>query len=173
MITAFETTRLKVHNWNVAVDNGVASEWLEAGLTTLLTPAVLRHLPPPLQLSGQPNQIAEWVAQQAQEGETFLVTDRNSGDVIGLLIIAEFDQSTGVKQMHIGYLLAQTVWGQGIASELLQGLVSSIPTGQNLQILGGVVAENAGSARVLQKSGFQVNKSMSTPETDMYELIIA
>ena len=74
--------------------------------------------------------------------------------------------------VHIGYLLAETVWGQGIATELMKGFVSSVKNNGPLRLAGGVDRGNPASARVLQKAGFVVEPDLSAPDIDMYALNI-
>ncbi|MDC0737971.1 GNAT family N-acetyltransferase [Cognatishimia sp. SS12] len=170
MIKDFETDRLRVRNWDTVLQQGAAPRWLEADLAKLLTDDVLQFLPPPLQLSEGRNQIADWVSMQTDEGDTFLVQDRHSGRVLGLLILADFKDSSGAIQLHIGYLFAQDAWGKGYATELVKGLIAAAPMGQKVTLLGGVGRNNPGSAKVLLKAGFTVDSDLSDSETEMYAL---
>ncbi|SHH42068.1 GNAT family N-acetyltransferase [Cognatishimia maritima] len=170
MITDFETSRLRVRNWKDVLSNGMAPRWLEKGLAQLLTPKVLEHLPPSLQLSGGKSEIADWVALQAGEGETYLVQDRHSGALLGLLILAAFGESPAPIQLHIGYLLAEEAWGKGIATELVAGLVKGLPEGRNITVMGGVGHDNPGSAKVLERSGFTISDDHSSEDTQMFVL---
>ncbi len=172
MISDFETERLRVRNWHGVLSAGGAPPWLEKGLETLLTPNVLKHLPPSLQLSGADSEIADWVSLQAGEGDTFLVQDRHSGSLLGLLILATFGESPAPIQLHIGYMLAEDTWGKGIASELVSALVKQVPPGRNVTLMGGVGHDNPGSARVLQKARFSLNESLSSDSTQMFVLTL-
>jgi len=172
MISDFETERLRVRNWNGVLSTGKAPVWLEKGLARLLTPNVLKHLPPSLQLSGEDSAITDWVSLQAGAGETFLVQGRHSGSLLGLLILSVFDEDTAAVQLHIGYLLAEDAWGRGIATELVSAVVQHVPRGRNITVMGGVGADNPGSAKVLQKAGFVLNDALSTQDTDMFVLIL-
>lgn len=172
MISDFETDRLRVRNWQDVLSAGEAPPWLEKGLGKLLTPNVLQHLPPSLQLSGADSEIADWVSLQAGAGDTFLVQDRHSGSLLGMLILAAFGESPAPIQLHIGYLLAEEAWGKGIATELVMGLVKRVPTGRNITVMGGVGLDNPGSAKVLQKAGFSLSDELSTEDTQMFVLTL-
>ena len=59
--------------------------------------------------------------------------------------------------LRLSYLLAESVRGRGLASEMVEGLVrwrSSRPAIRS--IAGGVSVGNAASARVLGKNGFNL-----------------
>lgn len=170
MLSDFETSRLRVADWSPHVRGGVVPDWLNTALVRMLTPDVLKHLPPPLQLSGGPDQIAEWVQQQSQDGMTFLILGRASGAVLGLLITASFEDGQGGIDTHIGYLFDEQAWGQGFATELLLGFVAAVPAGRGVRLIGGVGLDNPGSARVLQKAGFRRDAAMSSSDTDMFVL---
>lgn len=172
MIADFETDRLRVRNWQDVLSSGEAPPWLEKGLGKLLTPKVLKHLPPSLQLSGADSELADWVSLQAGAGDTFLVQDRHSGSLLGLLILAAFGESPSPIQLHIGYLLAEEAWGAGIATELVVGLVKRVPSGRNITVMGGVGHDNPGSAKVLQKAGFSLSDELSTEDTQMFVLTL-
>lgn len=172
MIADFETDRLRVRNWLDVLSAGEAPPWLEKGLGKLLTPAVLQHLPPSLQLSGADSQITDWVSLQAGAGDTYLVQDRHSGSLLGLLILAAFGEAPAPVQLHIGYLLAEEAWGKGIATELVDGVVKRVPVGRNITVMGGVGVDNPGSAKVLQKVGFSLSDELSTEDTQMFVLNI-
>lgn len=129
----FDTARLTVRPWSP--DHGTDV------LARILTPAVLAPLPPALH-DLDPDR---WIAARLAESDVLSVTA--GGAVIGIVLIAP------VTPVHLGYLLAEEAWGQGYASELVQGLVRSLP-GQ--EIRAGVSRDNPASARVLEKAGFTV-----------------
>jgi len=65
-------------------------------------------------------------------------------------------------ELRLGYLLTDKVWGLGLGSELICGLVKWVKTdGRVALILGGVDKDNIGSFRVLEKNGFLVSESKS------------
>lgn len=171
MLTSFETERLLIKDWTPFLGAAVP-DWLDVALAKMLTPEVLKHLPPPMQLSGEADQIADWVRQQSQDGMTFLIMDRASDTVLGLLIAASFEDGQGGVDIHIGYLFDEQAWGRGYATELLRGLVSSVPVGKGVRLIGGVGLDNPGSARVLQKAGFRRDAAMSANDTDMFVLLV-
>ena len=170
----FDTARLKVRPWRDCVDDAACLENLQAELTTILTPQVLRHLPVPLQITDAADAVAQWITDRNAESDVYTVRAQESDALLGLLILVEFPEpdAGGMRHMiHLGYMFAKSDWGKGYASELIDGLVHWIQV-QNrpVQILGGVAKGNPASARVLQKAGFERIAEMSDNETDMFGL---
>lgn len=97
-----------------------------------------------------------------------LVSLKHSGELVGLMILASDPGSAESPTVHIGYLLAETVWGQGVASELLKGLVEAVENDGPTRLVGGVGRDNVASSRVLQKASFVLSSDMSTTDTDMF-----
>jgi RimJ/RimL family protein N-acetyltransferase len=68
-------------------------------------------------------------------------------------------------QDHIGYWIDRASWGMGIASRALQLLLEEV-TSRPLNAT--VATSNAASLRVLQKSGFVIERSELSPASDRY-----
>ena len=167
----FSSARLEVFRWEDLLESGEARKPLEDALTTILTPAVLAHLPPSLHLGAGKNAIDAWISARAAESHVFVVQLRGSSEIIGLLIMVELPAEKDVRTLHLGYLLGESAWGKGFATELVSGLVSSARFEDNTQIIGGVDKNNGASARVLLKAGFKRSAALSTPETDQFVYI--
>ena len=79
---------------------------------------------------------------------------------LAILLEAQVAEDNWDREVRLGYLLSEDVWGQGIASELVSGFVewcrkqTSIST-----IVAGVALDNPASKRVLEKNGFQLAQS--------------
>ncbi|NDW54238.1 GNAT family N-acetyltransferase [Aliiroseovarius sp. PrR006] len=164
----FTTQRLSVFSWHDVLADPAMRASLEAELSGLLTPKVLEHLPPPLQLEGGKASISDWIDARSAESEVHLVEDLRTSDLLGLLILAEGASDPDQTVLHIGYLFAQHAWGQGYASEMLVGLCSVVEQDRPARLAGGVDRQNQASARVLQKAGFELNPELSSSDTDMY-----
>ena len=101
------------------------------------------------------------------ESEIYLIREIGTDAFIGLMFLTPpFNND-----IHLGYLLGQSAWGQGYASELLAGLVSHVPK-TGFRLLGGVGRENPASAHVLQKTGFHVVPELSDAETEMFAITL-
>lgn len=127
----------------------------------MLTPPVLQHLPPSVQLDGTQNAIGNWITGRQATTDVYLVTA--SSTLIGLLFLFNSPQADG--DLNLGYLFSENAWGQGYASELVAGLVQALGNDFNGRIHGGVAIDNPASARVLEKAGFVPNPDLTTPDT--------
>jgi ribosomal-protein-alanine N-acetyltransferase len=161
-IADYETERLGVRHWGASLADAEARAALERDLTPILTPRVLAHLPPSLQI-GPDSNLRQWVDDRAGESDVLTIRHRETGVLMGVLILAQpFDAG----QVHIGYLLAETAWGAGYATELVKGLIAAVSEGTEL--VGGVGMDNPASGRVLQKAGFTKRAALSTPDSDVF-----
>jgi RimJ/RimL family protein N-acetyltransferase len=146
---AYETPRLYV---SIASRAPLTPDELGT-LATLLSRPVTHHLPPSMQYPGTYGDIADWVADRLDEARVYWVRDRTDARLIGAVLLHE-DTETDPRTLHLGYFLGQQSWGQGLASELLAGLVQSLRQCDNAVIVAGVDPDNTASARVLEKVGF-------------------
>lgn len=165
-IAEFKTRRLLIQDWTPALEDDAARAGLQQALARILTPPVLKHLPPPLQFDAEHDDIADWIDDRAAESDSLLVFAE--GVLIGLVLMAVNDTEP-IAEIHIGYLLAESAWGRGIATELLRGLVKSFKGLEPAVLLGGVGRDNPASARVLRKAGFERDPGRSTPDTDIFK----
>jgi len=171
----FETPRLRVRHWHANFDDGPRLQALHHDLAGMLTPDVLHHLPPPLQITDAPDAIAKWITDRDTESDVFTIRAQTSETLLGLLILAEFQQPDGphdIHDIHLGFMFAQSAWGKGYASELIAGLVQwAREQPRPIHLLGGVAKTNPASARVLQKAGFTRVAERSDDETDMFGML--
>ena len=169
----FQSERILVQSWTAFLDGRERLKGLIEELEPVLTPNVLRHLPEPLQISEATDAVARWVADREEESDAYVVREKTSSTLLGLLILAEFPEPNGITTIHLGYLFAESAWGNGYATELLLGLVRWMgEQNRQVQFLAGVEKGNAASARVLQKSGFERSPGLSSNETDMFRLTL-
>ena len=111
-----------------------------------------------LQLAAFPPDRAEimrWFAEHPAEwlaGSAYRFAVVRDGRFIGLMDIAGVSRSEGA----LGYWLDKAVWGLGYATEAARALVAFAFDGLNLsQLRASHASDNAASACVLQKLGFQ------------------
>lgn len=123
-------------------------------MSTMLTPSVMRSLPRGWQGAYTIGRAKEWIRERDREGATLLVLERSSETPVGLLILDESDDGEAERTVRIGYLLSESAWGRGLASELVQGFVTWSRAAGVETILGGVGCDNVASQRVLEKNGF-------------------
>ncbi|SHI19636.1 GNAT family N-acetyltransferase [Ferrimonas marina] len=138
------TQRLSLTRWSSA--DAPAQPELFEQVVTVLQPEVVAELPPTFHGVTSPEQARQWLAQQSQQSDLYLV--RQEGRLIGFVLLHR--QGDGG---HLGYLLAKSAWGQGLAFEMLQGLLPHYQ-GQLRWIEAGVAEDNLASIRLLQRLGF-------------------
>lgn len=164
----FSTNRLEVKNWQGRLESVEKRKRLETDLTRILTPAVLADLPPSMQVEQTDRAVNRWVSERAAESTVFLVLSEDRAEIAGLLFLVQFSNDETRADIHIGYLLAESSWGKGYATELVSGLVKSVGPKQSVRFIGGVGKRNIASAKVLLKSGFRRSESLSDAGTDQF-----
>ena len=166
----FVTRRLSVEPWHGAADKyGID---LTAAVAAILSPRTTRALPPAWQGGYTVERARRWVVERDRESVTLLVVDRYSDEPVGLMILYENASEHGAqRRLRIGYVIKQSSWRKGIASELVSGLVQWARAQPLVgSITGGVESQNAASARVLTKNGFSLINRDSNGETETYTL---
>ena len=86
-------------------------------------------------------------------GQTYAIEFLNaSTGLVGMIAMHHAQKF----EIRFGYVLARDFWGRGVVSEVLRPLVTWALRQEQVVRLSAICdAENLGSARVLQKSGFQ------------------
>lgn len=126
---------------------------------------MIAHLPPFFNLTAK--NIDQWIDARDAECDIYLLREIGTDAFIGLMFLTPpFNND-----IHLGYLLGQSTWGKGYASELLAGLVSHVPK-TGFRLLGGVGRENSAFAHVLRKTGFQFVPELSDTETKMFGITL-
>jgi RimJ/RimL family protein N-acetyltransferase len=167
---AFLTKRLAVSPWHRAShEHGID---LARAVAAILTPKTTQALPLAWQGEYTVARARRWIAERDGESTALLLVDRNSGEPVGLMLLHEDAKEHDTqRQLRIGYVIKETDWGKGIASELVAGLVDWARSQPQIgSIIAGVEPQNAASVRVLTKNGFSCTGHDSTGETDTYAL---
>ncbi len=167
-LSPYATERLSVRHWRQDLADPARRAELERGLLHILTPKVLEHLPPSLQV--KKDRVADWVTDRAEESEVFVIEDKDAGELIGVMMLFVQADAGNPPHIHLGYLLAEPVWGKGYASEVIRGLVAAMTPLGPFDVLGGVGVDNPASAKVLTRAGFVKDADLSTPDTNMFVL---
>lgn len=144
------TPRLVLHDFQV-------SDW-RAVHTFTTDPIVIQFMPldPPTEEDVHA-WVQGWITQAQDEPRTsydLAVVLAQTQQVMGWCRIAwRMDE---VRQAELAYMLAQTYWGQGLATELAQSLVRfGFTTLQAHRIFATARPANVGSWRVLEKLGMR------------------
>ena len=127
-------------------DQGLIEQWAADLRVAGMTRTIPHPLPPGTTdgfvsrvLSGR-DEAVHWVMDAAAHGLS---------DLVGMIALTPMDRG----QAEIGYWVAPVVWGKGLASEAVRGLMRANPLG-NSHVFGTVFQDNPGSARVLTGAGF-------------------
>lgn len=139
------TERLRLRAMRRA-DQGLIEQWASDRRVAEMTRGIPHPLPPGTTdgfvsraLSGRSDEVV-WVMDASEAG---------LAELVGLVGLTPMDRG----QAEIGYWVAPVVWGQGLATEAVSGLMEANPLG-NAQVFGTVFQDNPGSARVLTNAGF-------------------
>ena len=155
-LSAFDTERLRVAPRAAQLGDPAKRAALEAALPPLLREPVLRHLPAGLQDTAD---LSAWIA--TRHANSTVLTAHQGNGLAALLFVRE-----DPPRYHIGYMLPQSHWGKGLASELLRGLLAALP--HPATVSAGVDNANKASARVLLKCGFH-ERASTAPDTRSFE----
>jgi RimJ/RimL family protein N-acetyltransferase len=140
----------------------------------MLTPKITSSLPLEWQGAYSVDRTREWIAARDDESVNLLVAERQSHNVVGLMLLFETEAASGDDvDVRLGYLLAESAWGQGLASELVQGFVHWCRGQAVSSIESGVGRNNHASRRVLEKNGFEALVSKPTQDELFFRLTLA
>ncbi|MEX0303034.1 MAG: GNAT family N-acetyltransferase [Leisingera sp.] len=137
----FQTARLQAVPWQ---------DLTALEMAGLFAPNVVRWLPQGFQATEDDGARRAFLAAVSQQAEVIALRNL-AGQSIGLVILSFPEEGRLIR--NLGYLFAEPAWGQGLASELIAGLQVHF-RGSGVTLSGGVMQENAASARVLEKAGF-------------------
>lgn len=167
---SFSTQRLLVNEWH----SFTAEEWVQRDLAIvvmeMLTTRVTQPLPPAWQGSYSIDRARDWVKERDCEGVTLLVVEKASQKPVGLIILFDPAKDGKGAELRLGYLLAESAWGKGLASELIMGFVEWCRRAEVALITGGVNRDNIASKRVLEKSGFVCDPSTEDAAEQLFQL---
>ena len=152
----FSTDRLVVGDWHDLSDR-YELDLIET-VSRVLTRTTTTALPPSWRGDFDEERARQWVAARDAESPTVLVIEPETGHAVGLLILFEVagQDDAGRVDVRLGYVVAESAWGRGLASELVGGLVDWARSEPTIgSISGGVAQGNEASARVLRKNGFK------------------
>jgi RimJ/RimL family protein N-acetyltransferase len=161
MNSSYQTPRLQIAE---VYNSNQNSEFLVSVLD-ILTPSVVGSLPPYFQNVNSISSAREWLKQIVSDGRLFVVKLVGESKAIGFVFLST--ENSG--DTHIGYLLAESYWGKGYATEILKGLIDFIKSeDQVTRLIAGVATDNVASIKLLQKLDF-IHSSTEDNGTMFYE----
>eukprot|EP01083_Nonionella_stella_P040989 111154_1 len=150
----FDSSRLSIHGWRM--DKSLD---LPSTLHSILTPEVTNALPDNWTGTYDINRCKSFITERDNESPTLLIVEKSTNHAIGLMIVFVMDND-----IRLGYLLKQSCWGKGYATEVVRSFVSCCRKHckRNIKyISGGCDINNVASQKVLIKNGFHVVKELS------------
>ncbi|MBY6210064.1 GNAT family N-acetyltransferase [Microbulbifer agarilyticus] len=163
----FETSRLVVTE--LTADGAVSDRTgLLLEIPEILTPVVVAYLPPHFSGICSSQDAEAWLDRMYSESHLLLVTARVDKTPVGFLFVHVGQE----RDAHIGFLLRESHWGQGLASELLRGFIDEVRESRTLRtLIGGVSLENTQSQRLFEKLDFS-KRIDSQMDTLFYEIAL-
>lgn len=154
----FETERMTVGEWSGLEVHEASDARRNGFIAALMTDAVTRDLPPGWQGPYGADRVMAWLAERQSESTVLFAADRSNCRPVGLVLLSEFAAEQGHIDVRLGYMIAEEHWGEGLASELVEGLTDWCRANGSVQrLVAGVARDNVASARVLRKNGFELD----------------
>lgn len=167
---AFETDRLDIKEWQFSALNQTQQHDFALTIAGIFTEAVTKSLPEAWQGKYTVQRAFEWAQAREAEGTTLIVAEKPNTVPIGLMILFEVEQQQQI-EVRLGYLLAEAVWNQGLASELIKGFVQCCRAILGVYVItGGVAKNNLASQRVLEKNGFALSEISNPSEEGIWHI---
>ena len=167
----FRTERLIIEDWRTRFDNRALTDIV----TDILTPAVTEFLPDDWRGSYTAERARRWIERRECNSIPLIVLEQRTQLPLGFLIVAEGvgeDSATGTVA-RIGFMIAESAWGRGFATELLAGFVQLCREKGLSSVGGGVESGNSASRQVMTKCGFDEVTSDTGGDQRLYRLALS
>ncbi|HCQ67417.1 MAG TPA: hypothetical protein DIU07_20785 [Rhodobacteraceae bacterium] len=148
--------------WAPLLSEPEARAALGQALVPLLAAEVTARLPADLAFDPARDDINAWIDRADRVAQIHTITREDTRALAGLLLLF-YDGDEPDGDLMIGYFLGPAHWGQGLASDMLAGLVADLDQGPVRRLHAGTDADNHASQRVLAKAGFTRDVADSTP----------
>jgi RimJ/RimL family protein N-acetyltransferase len=166
----FTTDRLIINEWKSLTSEEWPQQNIAGVVLDILTEPVTQSLPPAWQGAYTADRAQQWVRERDAEGVTLLAVERVSKAAIGMVILFEPENSG---HLRLGYMLAESAWGKGFASELVAGFVEWCRQHNIKTVTGGVEPDNVASRRVLEKCGFIAEPGSGQSEEQLFKIVLS
>lgn len=164
----FNTPRLSVSSWTSQLKEEGHKKILAEKVIEILTPNVTKGLPDGWQNIATIDDAQGWIKDRDEESHFVRIQLLSTNETVGFIFFYESDSEDNYHNLRFGYLLSEKVWGKGLGTELIEGLIKWCKAeGDIKSISGGVERDNIGSIKVLEKTGF----SASTVDDHTQEVI--
>lgn len=151
----FKTNRVSIFNWNFIESQTEFENSTTKSVLNIMTPNVTKALPDGWQNLDTQEKVENWIIERKEDSNFYSIILTETNEIIGFMFLHENNEIKNSNELRLGYLLTESIWGKGIGSELIKGLVKwSKDLGIINSICGGVEKDNIGSIKVLEKNGF-------------------
>lgn len=131
----------------------------------LFSPEVQATLPPHWPAVTDLSGAQQWLEARLKEAWLLPVRLVKDDTLVGFMLVSPSVVVQIGTTWHLGYLLGDAYWGQGLASELVAGLVDWCQQHRPVACLrAGVASDHPASARVLEKNGFHEVQRQDEPQ---------
>ena len=169
----FTSKRVSILHWNYIESSSDFEHSRLPNVLEILTPNVTKALPDGWQNIDSIDKAEDWILQRKSDGDFYGLVLSDTTDIIGLLFLYPVKEAKDLVEIRLGYLLRGEVWGKGIGTELINGLVVWARNTKLVRsITGGVEKENLGLIRVLEKNGFYRSNEEMPEEMYFYKVKI-
>jgi len=161
----YKTQRLSVSPWTKQVRSHELENIFALRVIEILTPNVTKALPDGWQKLKSINDAKKWINDRNLESHFLTIQLNSTGETIGFIFLFESESNQTSFDLRFGYLLSEKLWGKGIGTELIEGLIKWCKEAGDIKSLtGGVECDNIGSIKVLEKTGFSISDMDSPSE---------
>ena len=92
--------------------------------------------------------------RQEKEAQLFALRNKETDTLVGTSLVFNADKTN--QDLNFGYVIEQTNWGQGYASEAVKGISDALLRRSEIPVLNATIQEgNVASMKVLLKIGFR------------------
>ncbi|MBT8191661.1 MAG: GNAT family N-acetyltransferase [Bacteroidia bacterium] len=166
----FITNRISVLNWKHIESNKEYAGHLET-VSKIMTPKVTKALPDSWDNLNTRDRVENWIIDRKKDSNFYAIIRSETRVIIGFLFLYVENETKEAFELRLGYLLGESIWGQGIGSELIKALVGWCKNiGVVHSISGGVEKENIASIKVLEKNGFYKSDEKLPGGTFLYKI---
>jgi [ribosomal protein S5]-alanine N-acetyltransferase len=156
----FEIDRLLIQSWKYQIAIPLKKSDFAKKVINILTPKVTKNLPDGWNNINSIASATDWIKNRAEESSFLTVQFGSTKEIVGFVFLNESVASDNFIDLRLGFLLSEVVWGKGVGSELISGLVRWCANEEDIRsISGGVEIDNIGSINVLEKNGFIISNS--------------
>lgn len=121
-----------------------------------------------------PDDARQWVNAHAGKPYFFVLTDKTTKEVMGVVSVVEFDMLQ--RRAEVGFWIGKAYRGHSFMAEALQAMVRDLfRNTQTEKVIGRALVSNEGSAKTLLRAGFTEEARLPKHEYhsgEMHDVII-